>query len=35
MAADTLETLVSHTMLAQMGWIRLKDEVEIPGTDYS
>ncbi len=35
MDADTLEALVAHALLAQMGWIRLKDEVEIPGTDYS
>jgi DNA invertase Pin-like site-specific DNA recombinase len=33
--ADTLESLVSHALLAQMGWIHLKDEVEIPGMDYS
>jgi len=33
--ADTLETLVAHTLLTQQGWVHVKDEVEVPGIDYS
>jgi site-specific DNA recombinase len=35
MDADTLESLLHHTVLAQMGRAELTETEEIPGTDYS